>query len=132
MRGIGRPQKIDRQEMIGAVAATRRWMTMNHEERLAVTESRTQVIIDAVKGIEGVSAVMLENIIGHQPFGLDLRVDPSVTGMTAADVVEKLKAGDPPIWTRVRDWEDCITIHTFGLSEGEEYLVGERIAELFG
>ena len=27
--------------------------------------------------------------------------------------------------------EDCITIHTFGLSEGEEYVVGERIAELF-
>ncbi|CAI8008049.1 hypothetical protein GBAR_LOCUS5580 [Geodia barretti] len=41
-----------------------RWMTMNHEERLAVTESRRRVIIDAVKGIEGVSAVMLDNIIG--------------------------------------------------------------------
>ena len=131
VRGVGRPQKIDRQEMIGAVAATRRWMTMNHEERLAITERRTQVIIDALKGIEGVSAVMLDNIIGHQPFGLDLRVDPSVTGMTVQDVVDKLKAGDPPIWTRVRDWEDCITIHTFGMSEGEEYVVGERIAELF-
>ena len=132
VRGIGRPQKIDRQEMIGAVAATRRWMTMNHEERLAETERRTQVIINAVAGIEGVSAAMLDNIIGHQPFGLDLRVDAAITGMTAADVVERLKAGDPPIWTRVRDWEDCITIHVFGLNEGEERIVGERIAGLFG
>ena len=80
----------------------------------------------------GVSAAMLDNIIGHQPFGLDLRVDAAITGLTAADVVERLKAGDPPIWTRVRDWEDCITIHVFGLNEGEERIVGGRIAALFG
>ena len=58
-------------------------------------------------------------------------VATAVTGMTVHEVVDKLKAGDPPIWTRVRDWEDCITIHTFGLNEGEEHIVGERIAELF-
>ncbi|MDP6416418.1 MAG: hypothetical protein QGG54_15525, partial [Gammaproteobacteria bacterium] len=34
IRGIGRPHKIDRQEIMGAVAAVQRWMTLNHEERL--------------------------------------------------------------------------------------------------
>ena len=29
IRGVGRPHKVDRQEMVGAVAAVRRWMTMN-------------------------------------------------------------------------------------------------------
>ena len=58
-------------------------------------------------------------------------VATAVTGMTVHEVVDRLKAGDPPIWTRVRDWEDCVTIHTFGLSEGEEHIVGERIADLF-
>lgn len=41
------------------------------------------------------------------------------------------KQGDPPIWTRVKDWEDFITIHVFGLNEGEEKIVGQRIADLF-
>ena len=132
VRGVGRPQKIDRQEMIGAVAATRRWMTMNHEERLAETERRTMVIVNALQGLRGVSAVMLDNIIGHQPFGLDVRVDAAVAGLTAAELVERLKAGDPPIWTRVRDWEDCITIHTFGMNAGEEHVVAERIREAVG
>ena len=132
VRGVGRPQKIDRQEMIGAVAATRRWMTMNHEERLAETERRTMVIVNALQGLRGVSAVMLDNIIGHQPFGLDVRVDAAVAGLTAAELVERLKAGDPPIWTRVRDWEDCITIHTFGMNPGEEHVVAERIREVVG
>ena len=132
VRGVGRPQKIDRQEMIGAVAATRRWMTMNHEERLAETERRTMVIVNGLRGLRGVSAAMLDNIIGHQPFGLDVRVDAAVAGLTAAELVERLKAGDPPIWTRVRDWEDCITIHTFGMNAGEEYVVAERIREVVG
>jgi hypothetical protein len=31
----------------------------------------------------------------------------------------------------VKDWEDFITIHVFGLNEGEEKIVGQRIADLF-
>ncbi|HJN87299.1 MAG TPA: hypothetical protein QGI03_09165 [Dehalococcoidia bacterium] len=55
-----------------------------------------------------------------------------MTGMTIQDVSAKLKEGDPPIWTRVRDGQDWITLHTFGLAEGEDKIVGARIAELFG
>jgi len=73
----------------------------------------------------------LDNIIGHQPFGFNLWVDEAVTGMNIRQVADKLKAGDPPIWTRVRDWEDFITIHMFGLNENEEHIVGDRIAALF-
>ena len=51
--------------------------------------------------------------------------------MNIRQVADKLKAGDPPIWTRVRDWEDFITIHMFGLNENEEHIVGDRIAALF-
>jgi L-seryl-tRNA(Ser) seleniumtransferase len=131
VRGVGRPQKVDRQEMIGAVAAVRHWMTMNHEDRLADSERRSQTILRAVAGIPGLRADLIDNIIGHQPYGLNLRVDPAVAGMTVYDLRDRLKDGDPPIWTRVRDDEDFITIHMFGLNSGEDTIVGERIATLF-
>ncbi len=132
IRGIGRPQKVDRQEMIGSVAAVRRWMTMNHEERLARVEEKCQGILSPIRGIEGLQTEMLTNVIGHQPLGVRLRIDPDITGLTVDDVVEKLKDGDPSIWTRVDPYVDgAITIHVFGLSDGEESIVGNRIAELF-
>ena len=133
IRGVGRPQKVDRQEMVGAVVAVRHWMTMNHEERLASVESRCQSLLSIVQGLDdrGLKAVMLDNVIGHQPFGLELSVDPAASGMSAQDVVDKLKEGDPPIWTRVREGEENIVIHMFGMAEGEERIVGERIRELF-
>ena len=132
IRGIGRPHKVDRQEMVGVVAAVRRWVNLNHEDRLATAEEQSRAIIAPLKGIPGVSAELITNIIGHQPFGVELHIDPAVTGMTAEDVVERLKAGDPPVWTRVRDGENFIIMHVFGLSEGQDTYVGQRIASLFG
>ena len=130
IRGIGRPHKVDRQEMVGVVAAVRYWMTINHEERLASIEERSGRIIDILGGIEGVEVSMIDNIMGHQPFGVQLQVDEKITGVSLQSIVDKLKAGDPPIWTRVRENENFIVIHIFGLKEGQEEIVGSRIAEL--
>ena len=132
IRGIGRPQKVDRQEMVGAVAAVRRWMTMNHEERLADAEQKCQNVIASLAGITGVKAELMTNVIGHHAYGVKLEVDPAVAGMTVFDVVTRLKEGDPPVWTRVRDGEDFITIHAFGMNPGEDKIIGQRIAALFG
>ena len=131
IRGIGRPHKVDRQEMIGAVAAVKRWFTMDHESRLADVEQRSQAILTHVSGIPGLRAEMMDNIIGHQPFGVHLEVDPEVAGFSAQQLVDRLKAGDPPIWMRVREGEEHIDIHVFGLYEGEEETVGQRIAAEF-
>ena len=132
VRGVGRPQKVDRQEMIGAVAAVRHWMTTNHEDRLADAERRSRNILQAVAGIPGLRGELIDNVIGHQAYGLNLWVDPAVAGMTIYDLRDRLKDGAPPIWTRVRDDEEFITIHVFGLNPGEDGIVGERIAALFG
>ena len=131
IRGVGRPQKVDRQEMVGVVAAVQRWMTMNHEERLADTETKCRNMLNPLLNIPGVTVELINNIIGHQPYGVTLEVDSDVTGITAHDVVDLLKAGDPPIWTRVREGDTGIVLHAFGLNEGEDKIVGERIAALF-
>ena len=131
IRGVGRPQKVDRQEMVGAVAAVRRWMTIDHEKRLAQAEQECQTIIASLRGIPGVTVELINNVIGHLAYGVTLKVDPTVAGFTVHDVVDRLKAGDPPIWTRVREGQDWIDIHVFGLSEGEDAIVGERLAALF-
>ena len=132
IRGIGRPHKIDRQEIVGVVAAVKRWMTMNHEERLADAEGQSQTIIQSLSGIDGVRAEMIDNVIGHQPFGVRIEVDAARAGLTARDMVDRLKQGTPSIWTRVRDGEEWMDVHVFGLADGEAEIVGERMAALFG
>jgi hypothetical protein len=103
---------------------------LNHEDRLSFAEEQSQAILKPLKGIPGVSAELNTNIIGHQPFGIFLSVDPDVVGFTNENLVEKLRDGDPSIWTRVSPDAPRLEIHVFGMGEGEPELVGNAIAEL--
>ena len=83
IRGIGRPHKIDRQEIIGVYAAVKRWMSLNHEERLSYEESKTLNIINDIKDIDGLEVKIIDNIIGHhlrhlRPVGWILILLPSL------------------------------------------------------
>mgnify|MGYP005627533329 CR=1 FL=1 len=129
VRGIGRPQKIDRQEIMGVVAAVDRWLTINHEDRLENAESQSQAILKPLQGIHGVKAELNTNIMGHQPFGAIVSIDPAIIGFTIDDLVQKLQDGDPSIWTRVSLEAPQIEIHVFGMSEGQPELVGNAIAD---
>lgn len=127
IRGLGRPHKVDRQEMMGCVAAVQRWFKLDHESRLAAAEQESLEIIKPLRGIPGVTAELIDNIIAHQPFGVTIGVDEDVVGFNNEDLVVKLKEGDPPVWTRTMD-NAPLTIHVFGLNPGEASLVGESIA----
>tara|TARA_B100000686_G_scaffold225748_1_gene232936 strand:+ start:176 stop:1321 length:1146 start_codon:yes stop_codon:yes gene_type:complete len=131
VRGVGRPQKLDRQEIIGAVAAVKRWFSLNHEERLDNAELRSKIIISLLQGIPGVDASLITNVVGHNAFGVKLKVDSAVTGINHDYIVNSLKQANPPIWTRVREGEEFIDLHVYGLAEGQEVIVGEAISNLF-
>jgi D-glucosaminate-6-phosphate ammonia-lyase len=128
IRGIGRPQKIDRQEIMGVVAAVQRWLTINHEDRLSFAEGQSQDILKPLQGLPGVTATLNTNIMGHQPFGAIIKLDPDVVGFTVDDLVVKLRDGEPSIWTRVSLEAPQIEIHVFGMGPGEPALVGNAIA----
>lgn len=130
VRGVGRPHKVDRQEMVGAVAAVKRWVTLNHEERLADIEEKCRNMMTPLQNIPGVTVTLSDNPIGHQPYGVTLELDERITGISCYQLVDRLKQGNPPIWTRVREGEHFIILHAFGLAENEDIAVGRGIAEL--
>jgi L-seryl-tRNA(Ser) seleniumtransferase len=128
VRGIGRPQKIDRQEIMGVVAAVGRWMTLDHENRLSIAEGQSQEILRPLQGIPGVTVSLNTNIMGHQPYGVFVSLDPDIVGFTNDDLVQKLRDGDPSIWTRVPEGATQLELHVFGLGDGQAELVGNAIA----
>ncbi|MCH8817442.1 MAG: aminotransferase class V-fold PLP-dependent enzyme [Chloroflexi bacterium] len=127
VRGIGRPQKIDRQEIVGVAAAVREWLTMNHEERIAKLDGKLSTIEKAVTGIPGVQVEADRDPTGASVFNLFLSIDESVTGVSEEEVVARLKDGDPPIWTRVNPYFGGLQVGTVGLNDGEEQVVAERL-----
>ena len=132
IRGIGRPMKVDRQEIIGVTVAVHEWVTMNHEERLAEAEQQSNVMLAPLQNIKGVKAEIINNIIGNQPFGVRLEIDENIVGISAAELVEKLQDLDTPIWTRngQNHEENMIKLVPWALNPGEDKIVGENIAKV--
>ena len=130
IRGIGRPHKIDRLEIIGVVVAVKRWLSMNHEERLSKAETQTNTIFNKIRNIDGINVKIINNIIGHQPFGLAFDIDESKLGIDNESFVELLKNNEPSIRTRVPEGEKSIVIHVFGMNPNEAEIVGDSIAKI--
>ena len=132
IRGIGRPMKVDRQEIIGVTVAVNEWVTMNHEERLAEAEQQSNVMLAPLQNIKGVKAEIINNIIGNQPFGVRLEIDENIVGISAAELVQKLQDLDTPIWTRngQNHEENMIKLVPWALSPGQDKIVGEAIAKV--
>ena len=135
VRGIGRGHKLDRQEIVGAVVALERWVTMNHEERLTDAALRSRAIVKGLEGVPGLRTEFIDNVFGYTPHGVHLFLDTSVTGVTTQQLVDRLKEGDPPIWTRVDIWPDspdAIMLTMFGLAKDDDEIVVRRIREELG
>ena len=133
VRGVGRPQKIDRQEIIGAVEAAKIWMNINHEDRLAKAEKICIKIASYIKNIEGIDVEVQENTLGHDPHGVKITLTKNNASLI--DVQNALRDGNPAIWIRCDQDMDgnfngnLARISPFGLYEGEEEIVGKRLAE---
>ena len=127
-RAFGRPMKVDRQEVVGVVAAVEAWFTMNHEDRLLGYEDRLTDLQDDLRGIPGIETKIVRNQ-RYWGVGLHVVLDTKALGKTAEEVSEELDAGDPRIWVNV-EGDDTIPVNVHTMNEGEEHIVADRLREV--
>ena len=127
-RAIGRPMKIDRQNIIAVVASLKAWFTMNHEDRLLENERRLSTMQTKLQGIPNVEATVAQS---KQFWGFTLYVglDSKALGKNAQQVAAELDQGNPRIMVETED-EEKITVIPHGLHEGEEDIVVDRLREV--
>ncbi len=127
---FGRPMKLDKQEVVGVVAAVERWLTINHEDRLLGYEERLSRIEDELESAPGVETA-IEHVPQYYRATLNVAFDNETTGKSAQDIADELGAGSPRIWVSVVD-DQTITVTSHALNEGEELVVAERIRAAAG
>jgi len=135
---FGRAMKLDRQEIIGVVAALDRWFSMNHEDRIQQYEDRMAVIQKELRGVPSLSSDLIsyKRLLGTTRHGanypgvsLQVVFNPEAVGKTAQQVAAELDAGNPRIWLFV-EGDGTLVINTHVLNEGEDKILGERLREV--
>lgn len=138
--GIGRAAKMSRETIVGLVSALK--IYLDHDEEAVFNEwlnwaewFRGQ--LGSQEGIE--TGIVYQNIVEDgepmAPFCY-LILDEEVTGLSGRELVEKLKEGDPCIFTiyeprfLIGDCPGKMTINPQYMLEGEHAIVVDRIKEI--
>lgn len=94
-RGIGRPMKISKEQIVGFLAALREYLAVDAES-LARRNLRSARLAERLRGIPGLGVGLEDDEAGRAITRVALRPEPAL-GLTARGLAEQLAAGSPSI-----------------------------------
>ncbi len=128
-RTVGRPLKVDRQEVIAVTAALKEWFEMDHEARFADHRRKADELL---RLLEGIPNIHLEHVTEKRGLGsgLLIRFDEGVLGKSMSEVLAELKEGRPSIV--LGDYGNALHVSVPTLTDEDLKVVGERLREVLG
>jgi L-seryl-tRNA(Ser) seleniumtransferase len=125
---IGRGLKVNKEEMLGMLAALELYLAKDHGAENRDFEARADVIRSAVATVPGIKAeTFVPEVANHVPH-VRISWDAAAKGITPADAVNRLRAGEPSIGTRSEG--DALVIGVWMMRPGEEKIVARRLREV--
>src|SRR5262245_2477410 len=124
---VGRGMKVNKEEMVGMLAALELYLAKDHAAEQREFEARAETIRSSAAAVPGVSAeIFVPEVANHVPH-VRIAWDAS-KGLTAVDAVNRLRAGEPSIGTRSEG--DAVIIGVWMMRPGEEKIVARRLREV--
>jgi D-glucosaminate-6-phosphate ammonia-lyase len=95
--GIGRPLKVGKEEVVGALVALQAYGQRDHGLEAARIRSQVQQMFDSLSSIDGLTPIIEDDFGGRPRPALRVSVDACVVGMNAAALVIALEEGEPRV-----------------------------------
>jgi L-seryl-tRNA(Ser) seleniumtransferase len=125
---IGRGLKVNKEEMLGILAALERYLANDHVAERREFDARAEAIRGGVAMLPGVKAeIFVPEVANHVPH-VKISWDAAAKGLTAADAVNALRAGEPSIGTRSEG--DALVIGVWMMQPGEDKIVARRLRQV--
>ncbi|PYR91885.1 MAG: selenocysteine synthase [Acidobacteria bacterium] len=123
---IGRGLKVNKEEMVGMLAAVEFYLAKDHAQEQREFEKRAEIIRSSAAAVPGVTAeVFVPEVANHVPH---VRISWAAgSGMTAEQVVKILLDGEPSIGTRSEG--DALVVGVWMMRPGEEKIVARRLRQ---
>jgi L-seryl-tRNA(Ser) seleniumtransferase len=124
---LGRGMKVNKEEMVGMLAAIERYVALDHAHEQREFEKRAETIRSSAASVRGVKAeVFVPEVANHVPH-VRVSWDPALVPLKADAVVKALRDGEPSIGTRAEN--DTIVVGVWMMRAGEERVVARRLRQ---
>ena len=121
---VGRGMKVNKEEMLGMLAALELYLEKDHEKERREFDKRAEEIRKAATSVPGVTAeVFVPEVANHVPH-VRITWDAAALGITANDVVTALRDGEPSIGTRAEN--RALVVGVWMMRSGEDKTVARR------
>ena len=124
---IGRGMKTNKEELLGMMVAVESFVKRDHPAEWREWEKRIKIIADTAAGLPGVQTETFVPEISNSVPHLRIKWDESK--ISAKDVTQRLREGDPAIELRPGA-KNCIEVAVWMLQAGEAQIVAKRIREV--
>lgn len=125
---IGRGMKVNKEEVLGMLAALEIYLNKDHKKEWKMWESQIQLISDAATSIDGVkSEIHVPKHANHVP-SLRIKWNQKLVKITTNEMRKQLREGHPSIQTVGND--NILGITTWMMVPGQERIVAKRVKEI--
>lgn len=132
IQGIGRPLKVSKEEIVGLLTALEIWVARDHAADLREAKRRTDQVVEALAGLPGIRAEhRFPDHVGRPYPTTFVSIDPS-TGLTGAQVIDLMLAGDPSIAIMSFSDPQVVRVDVRVLSDDETEIVAARLRDVLG
>ncbi len=131
IQGIGRPLKVSKEEIIGLLVALETWTQRDHDADLRDAKRRTNHVVQALAEIPSIQAKhCFPDHVGRPYPTVFVGIDPR-TGVTGAQVINAMLAGEPAIAIMDFDNPQVVRVDVRVLTDEETERVASRLQETF-
>jgi len=125
---IGRGMKVNKEEILGMYVALDKFINRDHQKEWKIWEDRISVMENAVKKINGITAVVAVPPVANITPTLTISWDIEKVKVTRNDFQERLRKGNPSI-EMIGGKDNSVVITAWMMQPGEEKIVATRLAE---
>jgi L-seryl-tRNA(Ser) seleniumtransferase len=125
---IGRGMKVNKEEIFGMYAALDRFVNLDHGKEWKMWEDRANVILNAVKKVNGVNAEIFVPPIANVTPTLRISWDQSLIKLTPREMTLNLRNGEPSI-EAPKSINDAMILSVWMMQPGDEKIVARRFTE---
>ena len=124
---IGRGMKVNKEEMVGMLAALELFVAKDHDKEGREFDRRADVIRTSVASVTGVKAeVFVPEVANHVPH-VRVTWDATARPLKAAAVVRAMLEGEPSI--AIRSEGESLVVGVWMMQPGEEKIVARRLRQ---
>ena len=123
--------KVGKEELLGLMAAVRRYLDLDHDAIMQSYEDQVQQVIDKLSDLPGISVTRSFPSEAGQPMPrAEIQLDEQVLGITRDELQEQLRGGNPCIFLASAG-KHGVYVNPQTLKEGEVDIIIDELRNIF-